>query len=136
MVSESPAESLLKIRDALRKAFELDIVGEESRSIYEATFISIFNECENQRQRNVAVLNSLRQQVRQAEANVNAYSQMSSILFSVINGFISNANKEADEEALKELSDEEEAEDEEIRQKLLKSVKEKKSSKKKRKKTE
>ena len=95
----SMANDLINLRKRVSDAVKLGVVDEADKSIYEATLIQILNESERQRIRCVNLAEDFKRKVAQSEAQASAYSQISSIIYNVINGFVVLAEKGQAEEA-------------------------------------
>jgi len=95
----SMSVDLINLRKRVADATRLGVVSDENKSIYEATLIQILNESERQRLRCHNMIEDFKRKAAQAEAQANAYSQMSSIIYNVINGFVQLAEKGQAEEA-------------------------------------
>lgn len=95
----SYAEELIKLRKRVTDAVGHGVIDQNLRDFYEGTLIQIMNEAERQRQDCVAQADQLRRQVSVLEGQAQAFSQQSSIVYSVLNGFIIQAEKAAYAEA-------------------------------------
>ena len=99
-------ENLNDLRKKVAEAVKFGILNEDSKSLYEATLIQIINEAEMGRQRCINLCEQYKRQAAAAEAQAGAYSQMGSVVFSILNGFVSKAEKNIEEE--QELKNEKE----------------------------
>jgi hypothetical protein len=93
------ATDLINLRKRVADAVKLGVVGEDSKDIYEATLIQILNEAERGRIRCTQLVQDFERKKAQAEAQANTYSQISSIVYNIINGFVISAEKGIREEA-------------------------------------
>jgi len=93
------AEDLVKLRKRILDALTHDVVDDKSKDLYEATLIQIMNESEKQRQACVARAEELRRQAGVADGQSHAFSQMSSIIYNVLNGYVMAAERQKREEA-------------------------------------
>jgi hypothetical protein len=80
-------------------ALNLGVVDKDSKNLYEATLIQIMNEAEKQRQACVSRAEELRRQAAIADGQSHAFTQVSSIVYNIINGYISAAERQKNEEA-------------------------------------
>ena len=92
------AEDLIKLRKRVSDALSLGVVDDAAKDLYEATLIQVMNEAEKQRQACVARAEDMRRQAAIADGQSHAFSQVSSIVYSVINGFVFAAEKQKREE--------------------------------------
>lgn len=92
------AEDLIKLRKRVSDALSLGVVDDTAKDLYEATLIQVMNEAEKQRQACVARAEDMRRQAAIADGQSHAFSQVSSIVYSVINGFVFAAEKQKREE--------------------------------------
>lgn len=111
-------EDLMKLRKRVIDAVNHGIIDPKLREFYEATLIQIMNEAERQRQHCVAQAEQLRKQAATLDGQASAFSAQSSIVYNVLNSFILQAERAAEEEAERkaakeqaeaELTDEEKA---------------------------
>lgn len=98
----SYAEEVLKIRKLINEAVRGGVVGEDNQNIYEATLLQIMNEAERHRQEYLAQAEMLRKQAERAEGQASAFSAMSSVIYSVINGYVLLNEKAKREELSRE----------------------------------
>lgn len=92
------AEDLIKLRTRMVDAVGAGVVGEDADT-YKMTLIQILNEAERKRQKAEAGIANMRNQVTMMEGQVNAYSQMGSIIYAVLDGYVKIAEKTAAEES-------------------------------------
>jgi len=92
------ADDLVRLRKRMVDALDLGVVDNNSKDLYEATLIQVMNEAEKQRQVCIARAEDLRKQAAIADGQSHAFSQVSSIVYSVINGFIGAAERQKREE--------------------------------------
>jgi len=95
------AEDLVKLRKRILDALNFNVVDSTSKDLYEATLIQIMNEAERQRQVCVGRAEELRRQAGVADGQANAFSQMSSIIYNVLNGYVMAAERQKREEELR-----------------------------------
>ena len=102
------ATDLVNLRKRVSDAVRLGVVDDANKEIYEATLIQILNESERQRIRCSNLVEEFKRKAAQAEAQASAYSQVSSIIYNVINGYVLLAEKanQEEEEHNKELDEE------------------------------
>lgn len=92
------ADDLVRLRKRMVDALNVGVLDSNSKDLYEATLIQIMNEAEKQRQVCVSRADELRRQAAIADGQSHAFTQVSSIVYSVINGFISVTEKQRQEE--------------------------------------
>lgn len=95
------AEDLVKLRTRMLDAVRTGVVGEDADT-FKMTLIQILNEAEKKRQKAEAGIENLRRQVHMMEGQVNAYSQIGSILYAVLDGYVKLAEKTVAEEQARE----------------------------------
>lgn len=92
------ADDLIKLRKKIADAIAIGVVDDGSKDLYEATLIQVMNEAERQRQTCVGRAEDLRRQAAIADGQSAAFSQVSSIIYNIINGYIVVAEKQKREE--------------------------------------
>lgn len=123
------AEDLVKLRKRMVDALGAGVVTAESKDTFEATLIQIMNEAERQRQACVARAEDLRRQAAIADGQSHAFTQVSSIVYSVINGYVTIAEKQRAEE-LERAAEFEEKQKTDLEELPLKVIEEKERKKK------
>ncbi len=98
----SYAEDILKLRKRVNDAAIKGVVPSDGKSILEATLIQIMNEAEKNRQNCLTNAENLRKQASTFEGQAGAFASVSSIVFNVINGFVTIAERDEEERANKE----------------------------------
>jgi hypothetical protein len=93
------AEDLVKLRKRMLDAITAGVVEDNVKDFYEATLIQIMNEAEKQRQTCLARAEDMRRQAAVADGQAHAFTQVSSIVYSVLNGYIMVAERQQREEA-------------------------------------
>ena len=109
------SDDLVKLRKRMLDALNFGVVDESLKDFYEATLIQIMNESERQRQACVTRAEELRRQAAVADGQANAFIQVNSIVYNVLNSYILAAEKSKREEL-------ERAEELKEKQKLLESM--------------
>jgi hypothetical protein len=109
-------EELVNLRKRIADAVRLGVVPEDGKAIFETTLIQVMNDAERNRQRCLQVAEDSRRRMTQAEAQASAFSQISSIVYAIVNGFVVAAERsdepdepdeklsEKEEQALKALA--------------------------------
>ena len=92
------SDDLIKLRKRMLDALNLGVVDTNSKDLYEATLIQIINETERQRQACVSKSEELRRQAAICDGQASAFTQVSSIVYSVLNGYIMAAERQHREE--------------------------------------
>lgn len=93
------AEDLVKLRKRMLDAVSAGVVETNIKDFYEATLLQIMNEAERQRQTCMSRAEDLRRQAAVCDGQAAAFSQVSSIVYSVINGYVVAAERQQREEA-------------------------------------
>lgn len=104
-------EELQKLRLKISEYFGYqENLDPEAKANFEATLIQLLNEAEKNRQTYVNMADNLKKQAAVAEGQANAFSSMSSMVSSVLNGFIiiSQRNKLEEQRRQEELKEIEE----------------------------
>lgn len=105
------AEDLIKLRKRIIDAVSSNILDPKLRDFYEATLIQIMNEAERQRQICTNQAEQLRKQASVLDGQASGYGAQSSIVYNVLNAYIVQAEKSANEEAeIKAIKEKEQAE--------------------------
>lgn len=92
------SDDLVKLRKRMLDALNLGVVDPSVKDFYEATLIQIMNESERQRQACVTRAEELRRQAAVADGQANAFIQVSSIVYNVLNSYILVEEKSKREE--------------------------------------
>jgi hypothetical protein len=95
-------EEIQKLRKRVSDAVEKGVVNNSGREFLEATLIQIMNDAEKNRQNCVQQAENLRRQASIMDGQAGAFASVSSIVYSVINGFVVLAEKEEEERKLVE----------------------------------
>jgi hypothetical protein len=82
------------MEDAIKEGF----VSEENSDNFSGTLIQIMNEAEQQRQKCLNQMDALRKQLATTEGQAVAFGMMHSVIFSVLNNYVSLAEKTRKEE--------------------------------------
>jgi hypothetical protein len=125
------AEDLVRLRKRMLDALELGVIDAGSKDMYEATLIQIMNESEKQRQTCVTRAEDLRRQAAIADGQSHAFTQTSSIIYSVLNGYIVGAERQRreDVERAAEIAEKEAAKEAALSEELKTTVVEEESKK-------
>jgi len=108
----SYAEDLLRLRKRVSDAVSQGVVGQDGKDFFEATLIQIMNDAEKNRQNCVTSAENLRRQAATMDGQANGFASVSSIIYNVINGFVTVAEKdEAERRRLEEDATKEVVED-------------------------
>lgn len=105
-----PQEEALKLRKRLLDFQRLGAMNPESFATYQQTILQLWQEAERRRQACLTQSETFKRQAAAAESQAHAFSAMSSILYSVVNGYV-----EIEEKRLREIA-ERQAERQEIQQ--------------------
>ena len=91
-------EDIIKLRQRVHDALSKGIITGNS-DFLEATLIQIMNEAERNRQNCLTNAENLRKQAATFEGQAGAFASVSSIVYSVINGFVLVAERDEVERA-------------------------------------
>lgn len=110
------AEDVIKLRKRMLDAVQNGVVDANSKDTFEATLIQIMNDAEKQRQSCVAQADNLRRQAAQIDGQAQAFASVGSIVYGVLNGYVTLAERDAEErrkaeEAAKAAAEEASAEE-------------------------
>jgi hypothetical protein len=97
-------EDILKLRQRVQDAIRSGVVAQDGKEIFEATLIQIMNDAERNRQNCVTQAENLRRQASVFDGQAGAFASVSSIIYNVLNGFVTLAEK--DEEDRKRAEEE------------------------------
>jgi hypothetical protein len=103
-------EELAKLRKRMLDAITLGVVDLRGRDFYEATLIQIMNEAERQRQFCVKQAEDFRRQAAIADGQASAYNATISVVFNVLNGLVTQAERSLEQEKMREAEEKEKAE--------------------------
>ena len=95
-------EEIQKLRRRLSDAVEKGVVNSGEKQFLEATLIQVMNDSEKNRQNCAQQAENLRRQAAIMDGQAGAFASVSSIVYSVINGFVVLAEKEEEERKLVE----------------------------------
>jgi hypothetical protein len=95
-------EILANLRRKMLDAVKLGMVNQDSSGMLETVLIQIVNEAERSKQRCDQLNQDYKRQAAQAEAQANAYSQIQSVVFAVLNGFVNAAQTALEAEQQKQ----------------------------------
>lgn len=95
----SYAEDIIKLRRRMQDAVVKGVVSNDSKDLLEATLIQIMNDAEKNRQNCVTQADNLRRQASQFEGQAGAFASVSSIVYNVLNGFVTVAERDEAERA-------------------------------------
>lgn len=98
----SYAEDILKLRKRVQDAVARGVVTNDGKDFLEATMIQIMNDAERNRQNCVSQADNLRKQAAQFDGQAGAFASMSSIVYNVLNGFVTIAERDEAERAAEE----------------------------------
>lgn len=93
----SYVEDLIKLRKRVADAVSKGVVNQEGKDFYEATLIQIMNDAERNRQNCVTQAENLRRQAAVMDGQAGAFASVSSIVYSVINGYVNIAERDEEE---------------------------------------
>jgi hypothetical protein len=91
------AEDILKLRTRFVDAIQSGLGEKESSDLYLATLISIINDAERERVNHSFTAQKLKEQACGEEGQARAFSAIGSMVYNVVNGFISKSEQAARE---------------------------------------
>lgn len=100
------AEDIAKLRMRVSDAVAKGLTAKEGKDFLEATLIQIMNEAERNRQNCLNNAETLRKQAAAFEGQAGAFASVTSIVFNVINGYVTLAEQEEQSRALEEAEKE------------------------------
>jgi hypothetical protein len=92
------AEDILKLRKRVADAAARGLVTGESKDFLEATLIQVMNDAEKNRQNCLTQSENLRRQAAVMDGQAGAFASVSSIVWSVLNGFVVASERAEEEE--------------------------------------
>jgi hypothetical protein len=95
----SYAEDILKLRKRVQDAVSKGVVTKDGKDFLEASLIQIMNDAERNRQNCLTQADNLRKQASTFDGQAGAFASVSSIVYNVINGFVSIAERDEEERA-------------------------------------
>lgn len=98
----SYAESIIKLRARVQDAVSKGLVDSNGREFFEATLIQIMNDAEKNRQNCLTQAENLRRQASVFDGQAAAFGSTVSIVFNVINGYVTAAERDEAERAREE----------------------------------
>lgn len=99
MAERTPySQKLSNLRRRMIDAVALGVIDRKNKDIYEGTLLQIMNEAEKQRGRCMELKANYERQMAQAEAQAHAYTQVVSIVYAVLNGFVAAAERSVQED--------------------------------------
>lgn len=93
------ADDIVKLRTRFQEALKLGLVQGDMADFYQTTLLSIMNDAERKRQEHLAAAQRMMEQAKVEEGQAKAFSAMSSMVYNVLNGFITKAEQALEEEA-------------------------------------
>src|ERR1700690_64694 len=93
----SYAEDILKLRKRVSEAVAKGVVNQDGKDFLEATLIQIMNDAEKNRQNCLTQAENLRRQAGVFDGQSGAFASVVSIVYNVLNGFVTVAEKEEEE---------------------------------------
>jgi hypothetical protein len=108
----SYAESIIKLRNRVQDAVKKGLVEDSGKEFFEATLIQVMNEAEKNRNNCLAQAENLRKQASVFDGQAAAFGSVSSIVFSVINGYVTVVERDEAERAAQEAEKASDAQEE------------------------
>ena len=87
-------EDIIKLRQRVQDAIKKGVVSQDGKEIFEATLIQIMNDAERNRQNCLTQAENLRRQASVFDGQAGAFASVSSIVYNVLNGFVTAAERE------------------------------------------
>jgi hypothetical protein len=98
----SYAEAIIKLRNRVQDAVTKGLLDNQNKDFYEATLIQIMNDAEKNRNNCLVQAENLRRQASVFDGQAAAYASILSIIFNVLNGYVSVAERDEEERAVAE----------------------------------
>lgn len=98
----SYGESIIKLRARVQDAVKKGLVETSGKEFFEATLIQIMNDAEKNRQNCLTQAENLRRQASVFDGQAAAFGSVSSIVFGVINGYVTVAERDEAERLAQE----------------------------------
>lgn len=109
------AEDILKLRKRIADAVSKGLLDEQGKDFFEANLIQVISDAEKNRQNCLAQADNLKRQASVMEGQAAAFASVTSIVWGVLNGFVSNAERD-EAERLAEEAERAERDDEEVKE--------------------
>jgi hypothetical protein len=90
-------EDILKLRQRVQDAIRKGVVAQDGKEIFEATLVQVMSDAERNRQNCITQAENLRRQASVFDGQAGAFASVSSIIYNVLNGFVTAAEKEETE---------------------------------------
>lgn len=110
------AEDVINLRKRMMDAVSRGVVSQDNKETFEATLIQIMNDAERQRQSCVTQADNFRRQASVVDGQASAFASVSSIVYGVLNAFVTLAEK--DERERKAREEERKAHEEDLNKAL------------------
>lgn len=91
-------EDISKLRRRFADALNVGVISKEGKDTFEAVLLQIVNEAEKQRQSNLNQADALRRQASALDGQANAFSSVASIVYSVLNGYVTAQERAIEED--------------------------------------
>ena len=104
-------EDVIKLRTKIAEAVSLGVINPEGKSAIEAILLQVMNDAERSRQQCASQAESLRKEASKMDGQSAGFSSLIGIVYNVLNGYISLAEKakrEEEEERAAEKAENEE----------------------------
>jgi len=85
-------DNIIDLRKKIKEVIEAGLASEDS--IFEGTLINLYNKCKASEDRCKSISHEHAKKVAQADAQASAYSQMSSIVYATLSGFLQVAKRD------------------------------------------
>jgi hypothetical protein len=119
------ADDIIKLRRRVQDAVVKGVVGVDGKDILEASFIQIMNDAERNRQNCMTQAENLRRQAAVLDGQASAFGSVTTIVYNVLNGFVTAAERDEEERARKEAEEAEAAEQARLESLAVEAVEEK-----------
>lgn len=93
----SYAESIIRLRARVQDALKKGLIDNNGKDFFEATLIQIMNDAEKNRNNCLTQAENLRRQAAVFDGQAAAFGSVASIVFNVINGYVTVAEKDEEE---------------------------------------
>jgi hypothetical protein len=91
-------EDISKLRRRFADAINAGVISKDGKDTFEAVLLQIVNEADKQRQSNLNQADALRRQASALDGQANAFSSVASIVYSVLNGYVTAQERALEDE--------------------------------------
>lgn len=93
------SEDIVKLRARFADAVRYGVVSDDGKNTFEAVLLQIMNDAEKNRQNCMSQAENLRKQAAVLDGQAGGFASVAGIIYNVLNGYVSLAEREAEREA-------------------------------------